>query len=329
MLKLLQTGTLATILKRLLQTIPVLFLISLLGFLLLKLAPGDFLDELALDPSVSQDFIAQEKSRLGLDKPLLWQYLIWLGNVLVGNLGESYTYRIPVVSLLSSRAGATLLLALVSLLMTWIIALPLGILGAIHQNTRLDRVLRGVSYLGQSIPSFVLAILLLIGAQQLGWFPVGGMTSIDYKDLPWWGKGLDISWHLILPTLALSLSSIASLQRITRGSFLDVLGQDYIQAGRARGLSERRLIWIHALRNAVNPLITILGFELASLLSGSFVTEFFFNWPGLGKLLLESVRSFDLNVVMAGLLLGALMLIVGNLIADLLLQFVDPRIQPY
>jgi peptide/nickel transport system permease protein len=232
--------------------------------------------------------------------------------VLRGDLGESYTYRIPVISLLSSRAGATLLLALASLIMTWIIAFPLGILGAIRQNTLLDRMLRGISYLGQSIPSFVLAILLLMGAQQLGWFPVGGMTSSDYQDLPWWGKVLDISWHLILPTLALSLSSIASLQRITRGSFLDVLRQDYIQAGRARGLSENRLIWIHALRNAVNPLITILGFELAGLLSGSFVTEFFFNWPGMGKLLLESVRSFDLNVVMAGLLLGALMLIGGN-----------------
>jgi peptide/nickel transport system permease protein len=177
------------------------------------------------------------------------------------------------------------------------------------------------------MPSFVLAILLLFLAQNVGWLPVGGMSSINYVDLPWWGKGVDRLRHLLLPTLALSITGFAGLQRITRGSVLDVLRQDYILAARARGLPEWRIIGCHALRNAVNPLITILGFEFASLLSGSFIAEYFFNWPGLGKLILEAVQSFDINVVMASLLLGALMLILGNLLADLLLQFVDPRIQ--
>lgn len=320
-------GPLSLMLKRLLQAVPVLILISVLSFALLKLAPGDFLDQLALDPTVDQSFIDQERTRLGLDQPLWQQYLIWLGNILQGNFGQSYTFRIPVLSLIFSRAGATLLLAVSAILLTWLVAVPLGILSAISQNTPLDRLLQVLSYTGQAMPSFVLAILLLFVAQNVGGLPVGGMTSIGFTDLPWWGKVLDLGRHLILPTLALSITSFAGLQRITRGSFLDVLRQDFIRSARARGLRERRVIGVHALRNAINPLITILGFEFASLLSGSFIAEFFFNWPGLGKLLLQSVQSFDVNVVMAGLLIGALMLIVGNLLADLVLLWIDPRIR--
>ncbi|MDX2270634.1 MAG: ABC transporter permease [Cyanobacteriota bacterium] len=318
---------LGLVVRRLLQTIPVLLLISLLSFLLIKLAPGDFLDALRADPSVSQEFIAQEEARLGLDKPWWQQYLIWLSHLMVGDLGSSYTYRIPVLGLIGSRAGATLLLSLASLLLTWMIAIPLGILSATRQHSWVDRLLQLFSYIGQSMPSFVLAILLLFVAQQVASLPVGGMTSINFADLPPWQQVVDLGRHLLLPALALSITSFAGLQRIIRGSFLDVIRQDYITAARARGLSEGRVIWIHALRNAINPLITILGFEFASLLSGSFIAEFFFNWPGLGKLILEAVQSYDINVVMASLLLGSLMLMLGNLLADLMLQVVDPRIQ--
>ncbi len=320
-------GPFGLIVKRILQAIPVLLLISILSFVLLKQAPGDFLDELKLDPSISQALIEQEIARLGLDKPVWQQYFIWLSNILQGDFGTSYTYRIPVLTLILSRAGATLLLAVSSIIVTWFIAIPLGVVSAVNQNTRLDRILQLFSYTGQAAPSFVLAIVMLIIAQQTGLFPVGGMTSINYDTLSWGAKLLDMGHHLILPTLALSITSFAGLQRITRGSFLDVLRQDYIQAARARGLSEWRVIGIHALRNAINPLITILGFEFANLLSGSFIAEFFFNWPGLGKLILESVQSFDVNVVMASLLVGSLMLILGNLLADLMLQVVDPRIR--
>lgn len=318
---------LALVVERLTQALPVLLLITVLSFLLLQLAPGDFLDQLRADPSISQEFIAQEEARLGLDQPLVWQYLIWLGNLLRGDFGLSYTYRIPVLELIASRAGATLLLAAASILLTWMIAVPLGILGALRQNTALDRALQLLSYLGQAMPSFVLAILLLILAQNVGWLPVGGMTSVYFAELNPGEKLLDLGRHLLLPTLVLSITSFAGLQRITRGNFLDVLRQEYIQAARARGIPEWRVIGLHALRNAINPLVTLLGFEFANLLSGSFIAEFFFNWPGLGKLLLEAVQSFDINVVMAGLLLGAVMLILGNLLADLLLQWVDPRIR--
>ena len=313
--------------KRLLQAIPLILAISLLSFLLMQLAPGNYLDLLRLDPTIDEAFIDAETARLGLDKPILVQYFFWLGNALRGDFGRSFAFRIPVFDLVLSRAGATLLLAVSSTILTWAIAIPLGILSALKQNTWVDRLLQVISYSGQAMPSFVLAILLLFVAQNSSFFPVGGMTSVDFGQLSAIDKLFDLLRHLLLPTLALSITGFAGLQRITRGAFLDVLRQDYIQTARAKGLDSGRVVAVHALRNAINPLITILGFEFASLLSGSFIAEFFFNWPGLGRLLLESVRSFDINVVMAGLAIGSLMLILGNILADLALQLIDPRIR--
>lgn len=202
------------------------------------------------------------------------------------------------------------------------------ILSAVRRNQLADRILRVVSYIGQGFPTLITGLLLLFLAQSTApLFPVGGRTSINHEDLTWLGKLLDIGWHLILPTLALSITSFAGLQRIMRGQLLDVLQQDYIQTARAKGLPENRVIYVHALRNAVNPLITLLGFEFASLLGGAFITENYFNWPGLGQLILQAVQAQDLYLVMASLMMGAVMLIVGNLLADLALTFVDPRIK--
>jgi peptide/nickel transport system permease protein len=245
-----------------------------------------------------------------------------------GNFGTSFIYQRSVASLLWERVPATLLLAISSLILTWAIAIPMGIIGAVNQNRWSDRVLRVISYIGQGFPSFITALLLLILAQNTSpLFPVGDMTSIDHADLTPIGKILDIGWHMILPTIALSITSFAGLQRITRGELLDVLRQDYIQTARAKGLPENKVIYVHALRNAVNPLITLLGFEFATLLSGAFIAEFFFNWPGLGRLILQAVLAQDLYLVMASLMMGAFMLILGNLLADLLLKAVDPRIK--
>ena len=317
----------AMVLKKLLQAALTILSITLLSFLLMQLAPGDFLSKLSQIPDVSEEFIAAERARLGLDRPIWAQYLLWLGNMLRGDLGQSYASQLPVRTLIFQRAGATLLLAIASLVLTWAIAIPLGILSALKQNSWIDRLLQLISYTGQAMPSFVLAILLLFVAQNASGLPVGGMTSIDFAQLSLGQQAMDVLRHLLLPALALSITGFAGLQRITRGAFLDVLRQDYIQTARAKGLSEGRVIAVHALRNAINPLITILGFEFATLLSGSFIAEFFFNWPGLGRLLLDAVRGFDINVVMAGLLLGSFMLILGNVIADLALQYVDPRIR--
>ncbi len=315
--------------KRLLQAILTLFLASALSFAIIQLAPGDYLDTLRQNPQISPERIEELQRQFGLDQPAYVQYWRWLVRVVTqGDFGESFVYFRPVSELLWERIPATLLLAVSSIIVTWAIALPLGIVAAVNQNRPADRFLQVMSYTGQGFPSFITALLLLIFAQYTSpLFPVGGMTSINHADLTPLGKVLDIAWHMILPTIALSITSFAGLQRITRGELLDVLRQDYIQTARAKGLPENRVIYIHALRNAINPLITILGFEFAALLSGAFIAEFFFNWPGLGRLILQAVIARDLYLVMASLMMGALMLIVGNLLADLMLKAVDPRIR--
>ncbi len=327
--KLIVNETWPYLLKRVLQAIVTLFLASALCFFIVQAAPGSYLDTLSQNPQLSQETINQLKEQFGLDKSAFEQYGRWLGQILTEvNFGRSFVFQRPVADLLWERIPATLLLSLTSLGLTWAIAIPLGIIAAVNQNRFLDRFLQLVSYTGQGFPSFITALLLLFLAQFLSpFFPVGGMQSIYYDELSFLGKVLDIGWHAILPTLALSITSFAGLQRLMRGQLLDVLRQDYIQTARAKGLPENRVIYVHALRNAVNPLITLLGFEFASLLSGAFIAEYFFNWPGLGTLILEAVRTQDLYLVMASLMMGATMLIIGNLLADLLLKVVDPRIK--
>lgn len=317
------------IVKRVLQALLTLLLASALSFFIIQLAPGDYLSTLKTNPKISPERIEELRVQFGLGLPWIEQYKRWLWQVVSkGNFGQSFVYQRSVASLLWERVPPTLLLAIASLIVTWAIAIPLGIVAAVQQNRLVDRILQVVSYTGQGFPSFITALLLLILAQNLSpLFPVGDMTSINHDDLTAFGKFLDVGWHMILPTIALSITSFAGLQRITRGELLDVLRQDYIQTARAKGLPENRVIYVHALRNAVNPLITLLGFELASLLSGAFIAEFFFNWPGLGRLILQAVTAQDLYVVMASLVMGAVMLIVGNLLADLLLKVVDPRIR--
>lgn len=323
-----RSDTFAYIIKRTLQAIFTLFLASALSFAIIQLAPGDYLDTLRQNPKISPERLEELRQQFGLDRPPIAQYGRWLWQILTqGDFGESFVYQRSVTSLLLERVPATLLLAIASIILTWGIAIPLGIVGAVHQNQRVDRFLRVLSYIGQGFPSFITALLLLLLAQRTPLFPVGNMTSLFHDDLSTLGKVLDIGWHMILPTLALSVTSFAGLQRITRGNLLDVLRQNYIQTARAKGLPENRVIYVHALRNAVNPLVTLLGFEFASLLSGAFIAEFFFNWPGLGRLILQAVTAQDLYLVMASLMMGAVMLIIGNLLADLLLKFVDPRIR--
>jgi len=327
--RLAQNELLLYTLKRLLQALLTLLLASMLSFAIIQIAPGDYLNNLRQNPQISPETIQQLKQQFGLDRSPIEQYGRWLWQVVAHfNFNQSFVYARPVSGLLLERIPATLLLAAASLVLTWSIAIPLGIVSAVHQNRPLDRILRAISYAGQGLPSFITALLLLILAQHLTpLLPVGGMTSINHAQLSPLGKVLDIGWHLLLPTLALSLFGFAGLQRITRGQLLDVLQQDYIRTARAKGLPENRVIYVHALRNAINPLITLLGFEFANLLSGSFVVEFFFNWPGLGRLTLDAVRAQDIYLVMASLLMGATMLIAGNFLADLLLKVADPRIR--
>jgi peptide/nickel transport system permease protein len=319
--------TMGFVVKRLGQAIIVVLGVSILSFFAITKSPGNCFSELRNNPSTPKKTIEQLEKQMNYDRPEAVQYLLWLRNTLGGDLGVRCQGLAPVTPLIVERAGNTLLMSIASLITTWLLAIPLGIYSAIKQNTLSDRLIQIISYATQGFPSFVLAILLLMLAQNTGWFPIGGMTSIDFTELSPWGKFLDVAHHMILPTLTLTIVSFAGLQRIMRGSLLDVLRQDYIKTARAKGLPENKVIYVHALRNAINPLVTLLGFEFGGLLGGAFITEFFFSWPGLGKLLLDATKEKDTNLVMAGLMLGTLMLVVGNLIGDLLLKLVDPRIK--
>ena len=254
--------TVLYVLKRVLQAALTLLLASALSFFVIQLAPGNFLDQYRQSPQFSPETLAQLETQFGLDQPGWRQYLNWLYQVIFhGNFGLSFSYQRPVIDLLWERVPNTLLLSFAAILMTWLIALPMGIAGAVNQNRFLDRVLRVLSYLGQGMPTIVTGLLLLFFAQSVApLFPIGGRTSIIHDDLNWFGRLLDVGWHLVLPTLALSITSFAGLQRITRGQLLDVLRQNYIQTARAKGLSENRVVYVHALRNAVNPMITLLWF---------------------------------------------------------------------
>ncbi len=344
---LLDGDTLLYVVKRIAQGLLTLLIASILSFIIIELAPGDYLDTLKANPKISPETLKEYIKLFNLEKPKIpddwpaWRatltmlqyqigkYWSWLVQVITRfNFGTSFLYSRPVSSLIAERIPATLLMALSSIIITWAIAIPLGILSAVKQNQPLDRILRVVSYLGQGFPSFITALILLIIAQNLSpWLPVGNMTSINHSELSPIGKVLDIGWHMILPLIALTISSFGGLQRLMRGQLLDVLRQDYVQTARAKGLPENQVIYVHALRNAINPLITLLGFEFASLLSGAFIAEYFFNWPGLGRLILQAVNGKDLYLVQASLMMGAAMLIIGNLLADLALKVVDPRIK--
>lgn len=314
------------ILKRILQTIPLLVIVSLISFFIIRLSPVDPLAELRLNPSISQETLQKEKTRLGLDKPIIVQYGLWAKSFVKGDLGVTSSGEKVSVKL-AERIPNTLILTLIVIFMTWMVGVPLGILGAVYNKSKLDRLLTILSSIGMAIPSFFFAILMLIFAVKTGWFPVGGLTSYNYNDLSVFGKIWDLTRHLVLPVTVLFTLSLAGLQRQMRANMLDVLDSDYIKFARAKGLSELKIIFKHAFRNAINPMITLLGFEFAGLLSGAALTEYVFQYPGLGRLILEAVMKSDINLVMASLMIGSIMLVLGNLIADILLIITDPRVR--
>ena len=317
----------AYILKRLFIAIPMLLVIALLTFCLMRLSPGNYLDTMRMDPQISKEVIQYYEKLYQLDKPVFVQYLVWVKNLAHLEFGHSFHYNVPVARIIGGRLFNTFILAFASFLLTWCVAIPLGIWAAVHRNKIIDRVIQFFSYIDLSIPSFFLAIVFLYGASQTGVLPLGGMTSPHFDDFSFLGKAWDILKHLVIPTLALSVGSIGGLQRVMRGNMLEVLGQKYILTARAKGLPEDRVIYHHALRNAINPLITMLGFEFSGLLSGAALIEIICSWPGLGSLMLTAVRSKDVYLVMASMMMGGILYIVGNLLADIALAKVDPRIR--
>ncbi|TYB95733.1 MAG: ABC transporter permease [Kosmotoga sp.] len=315
------------IVRRLILAIPVLLGVSVLAFLIISAAPGDFLDNYRLNPSVSPKQVEVLERQFGFDKPIVVQYFKWLGEVLRGNFGYSFVYHVPVFDLIWRRLGATLLLSITTLIFTWGIAIPLGIYAALHQYSASDQGLSVFAFIGLSIPNFFFALLWLFMAAKTGWFPIGGIISLNHDELSMIGKIGDYLWHVVGPVVTLGTAGLAGQMRQMRGQLLDKLTQDYVIFARAKGMPEHNVIYTHAVRNAINPLITMFGYALSALLGGAVLTETVFGWPGMGRLVIEALTSQDLFLVMASLLLASLMLVIGNLSADLLLAWVDPRIR--
>lgn len=312
--------------RRVAQMVPLLIGITFLSFLIMNLAPGNFFSQLRMNPAISPELVRQLEREFGYGDPLLVQYGKWLWRVLHFDFGMSVAYRVDVIDLIGMRVGNTLILALSSLFVTWMLAIPLGILVALRVHSWLDRSLSFAAFVCMSLPSFFLAFLLMYLALQTGWAPVGGTISVGYDQLDWWGKIVDRARHLVLPTLVLGTAGIAGLMRLMRSAILDIKEADFVRTARAKGLPESAVISKHILRNALNPFITLAGAEMGELLGGAALVEAVMNLQGMGTLILEAVQRLDTYVVMGSILIGSLLLLVGNLLADLVLTVVDPRI---
>ena len=306
--------------RRLLSTIPVLLIVSLLVFLMLRLTPGDPAAVLAGDVA-STEQIAQIRANLGLDRSIPEQYLIWFGHLLSGDLGESYYYKMRVTTLISQRLEPTVSLALLTITLAVLVAVPLGVLAAWRFGSWLDRALMGFSVLGFSIPIFVLAYLLIwLVSLKLGWLPVQGYKRLADGPGPW-------LYHLVLPAVTLSIIYVALIARVTRASVLETLGEDYIRTARAKGLPESTVLIRHALANAAVPIVTVIGIGVALLIGGVVVTESVYAIPGLGRLTVDAVLARDFPTIQGVILLFSVVYVVVNLLVDLSYVFFDPRIR--
>lgn len=313
--------------RRLLHLIPVLIGVSLLTFLLMSLTPGSYLDALSQNPQISKETIEAMKARWHLDQPWYVQYVYWLKNAAQGDLGLSLQYKRPSTELLGSRLWNTFLLSFFATCLAWGIAVPLGIWAAVKKDSLVDRACAGIAFIGLSVPEVLLALLALLFAAATGWFPIGGAEGSNYDKLTGFAKFADRAHHLVLPVCVLAAAELAGIMRQMRSNLLDTLRADYVTAARARGLSEGWVVWKHALRNAINPLLTIFGYSLAGLLSGAFIVENVMAWPGLGRLTLEAFFAKDSYLVVNAVIMATTLLVLGNFVADLLLAWSDPRIR--
>jgi peptide/nickel transport system permease protein len=301
---------------------------SFLGFAFLALSPGDFFQELRLNPQISQNTISRLRTEYGIEQPLLIRYGHWLGSVVHGDLGYSLAYGIPVAPLLRIRARNTLCLTGTAMILTWSAALSLGICCAEWSGGWLDHVcLLGTSTL-LAIPELLMGLGCLALAVRTGWFRAGGMVSPGFEGLSLSKKAADLAVHLFLPALVLSLASLSTLFRHVRAAMLEVLDSPFIRAARGHGIPRHRILLRHALPVAINPIVSLFGLSLASLLSISLLTEVIMSWPGLGPLLLEAVLARDIYVVIGATMFSTIFLVTGTTVADIVLYASDSRIHP-
>ncbi|HUC55386.1 MAG TPA: ABC transporter permease [Candidatus Cybelea sp.] len=314
-------------LRRLIQAAFLLTGVSILTFLFSTLAPGNYFDEMRLNPQISPETVAALRAQYQLDQPLPLRYGRWVNSVLHGEMGFSFAYNSPVRPLLWTRARNTLLLTLSATLIAWALALPLGVLSAATRGRLPDRSLSWATAAALVIPDLVFALALLILAVRSGWFPTGGIVSVGFESLSPIQKFLDLASHMALPVLALVFSALPALLRHVRAAVREVLDAPFLRAAASHGIPRRILLYRYALRAAANPLISLFGFSIGALLSGSLLVEVVMSWPGLGPLLLESILARDLYVVIGGVLFSTIFLVAGNFLADIFIYWADPRIR--
>lgn len=322
------------IVRRLMYAAILLVLISFVSFVIIKLPPGDFLTQKIAQLQARGDRSAeaqveQYRIRYGLDKPFLTQYTTWVVNFAQGDFGESFEFERPVKELLGERVTFTVVLAFATLIVVWALAIPLGVYSAVKQYSLGDQIITTISFIGLGMPGFLLALLILYYAITVLDIEATGLFSQQYVEAPWSvGRVIDLLNHLWIPALISAVTGIGGLTRIMRGNLLDTLGQPFVEAARARGLKNSAVIWKHAVRIAINPLIVILGSEaLPSILGGNALVSMVLNLPTIGPLFVDSLKKLDMYMAGTCIVLFSLLLLIGNLLADLALAWVDPRIR--
>jgi len=314
------------IIRRLLQIIPTLIGISIILFAISSMVPGDYITAVN-NPTMSAEKAAQLREIYGLDKPAVERYFTWIGNMLKGNLGDSLVHKKPVTTVMGNYVWNSFFIAVFSLIFSWIIAIFAGVFSAKFQYSLFDKLVTLFIFLCMSLPSFFIGLLLIkFFALDLSLFPVGGMTTSGMNGSTW-DQLVDIAWHMFLPVLVLTMLSTGSLTRYFRTSMLEVIRQDYIRTARAKGLKERTVIFKHALRNALLPAITLMGFELPALFGGAIILEKIFIWPGVGQVYLESISMRDYPFMLGFTVFISVLTLIGNLLSDVLYGAADPRIR--
>jgi peptide/nickel transport system permease protein len=320
----------AYLIKRLLLMIPLLLGITIITFVVLHLAPGEPVEmQIALNPKMTAEARERLRTFYGLDRPLHIQYASWLGRMAHLDFGTSFSSdNRPVLDKIKERAPVTISINLIALILEFALAIPIGVLAATHRNRLLDKGVTVFVFLGFAIPLFWLSLLLMyLFGVRLGWLPISGLHSLGSEALSPLAYAADMGRHLLLPLSVAIFGSLAGLSRYMRSGMLEVLRQDYITTARAKGLTERVVIWRHAVRNALLPVITIIGFSIPALIGGSVIFETIFSIPGMGRLFFDSIMARDYPVIMGVLVITSFLTLLGNMVADILYAVADPRIR--
>lgn len=320
-------------LRRLLYMIPTMILITVVGFIIMELPPGDFVSSWVIRQEAEGDTTARVQAvelreRYGLDQPLPIRFFTWITGFVQGDFGESLIYSRPVNELIGERLALTVFLSMISLFITWLIAIPVGIYSATHQYSLTDYVLTALAFIGLGLPPFLLALIfLVVGWQLTGEVPTG-LFSDEFQTAPWsWAKIMDLLQHVWIPAGIVAISGTGGLMRVMRGNLLDQLRMQYVQTSRAKGITERKVVWKHAVRNSLHPIVMSLGMTLPNIISGAAIVGVILNLPTTGPLLLQAFRTQDVFLGGTLLIMVAFMLVIGNFIADILLAILDPRIR--